>query len=129
MALQEARRNNTFDRLTGEALSIHQNVVNFANGDKSQWGWEKIYGTNGVFRYGVEYLNENRFLFSSFTSAPTPTMVTRMEALRALEIEVFSKIIMGSSPLSDFDKFVNDWNRLDGGTISREVNDWYASIK
>jgi putative aldouronate transport system substrate-binding protein len=129
MALQNARQNNTLELLTGEAQSIHQNIVNFAKGDKSQWGWDKIYGTEGVFRHGVEYLNENRFLFASYTAAPTPAMIARMESLRALEIEVFSKIIMGSSPLSDFDKFVNDWNRLGGEVMTREANAWYASIK
>lgn len=127
--LQEARKNNTLDRLTGEALSIHENLVNFANGDTTQWGWEKIYGVNGVFKYAVEYEDENRFLFEPFAGAPTPTMVTQRESLRAMEIEVFSKIIMGSSPLSDFDKFVNDWNRLGGSEITREVNEWYASTK
>jgi putative aldouronate transport system substrate-binding protein len=127
--LQDARKNNTLDKLTGEALSIHQNVTNYANGDTSQWGWEKIYGVNGVFQYGEEYEDENRFLFEAFAGAPTKTMVTQRESLRALEVEVFSKIIMGTSPLSDFDKFVTDWNRLGGADMTREANEWYASTK
>jgi putative aldouronate transport system substrate-binding protein len=62
-----------------------------------------------------------------FTGAPTRTMNSRLSNLNDLRDEVFTKIIMGTSPLSDFDVFVQDWKRQGGDDITREVNEWYKT--
>jgi putative aldouronate transport system substrate-binding protein len=127
--LQEARANHTLDQLTGEALSIQHNIEAFENGDTSQWGWPKIYGADGVFRYGIDYMNNDRFKLEAFAGAPTQTMAQKQSTLKSLETEIFVKLIMNAAPIDEFDKFVENWNKLGGADMTKEVNEWYASVK
>ncbi|MDG0791489.1 hypothetical protein OMP38_11890 [Cohnella ginsengisoli] len=55
-------------------------------------------------------------------------MVERQTTLDKMQNEVFVRIILGA-PIGEFDKFVQDWNKLGGEQITREVNDYYASVK
>jgi putative aldouronate transport system substrate-binding protein len=41
--------------------------------------------------------------------------------------EVYTKIVMGASPISAFDTFVTDWKRQGGDAITKEVNEWAKS--
>ena len=34
---------------------------------------------------------------------------------------------MGETPISDFDKFVAQWEQLGGSEIQAEVNEWYKN--
>ena len=49
--------------------------------------------------------------------------------LKTLEIEKFTKIILGHDTVDSFDKFVEDWKKLGGDKITTEVNEWYATTK
>jgi len=64
-----------------------------------------------------------------FMGAPTKTMITKGEALRTLEHETFISIIYGKAPVSDFDKFVEQWKKSGGDAMTAEVNEWYKSVK
>ncbi|MGF7031784.1 putative aldouronate transport system substrate-binding protein [Paenibacillus mucilaginosus] len=64
---------------------------------------------------------------NEFKGASTPTMSTKMEALRKMENEVFTKIIYGKEPLTAFDDFVAKWKSSGGDQITKEVNDWYQA--
>ncbi|WP_236013293.1 extracellular solute-binding protein [Paenibacillus glycanilyticus] len=127
--IEKARKDNSFDSLTGEALAIYRNIKAFEDGDVSQWGWPKIYGAEGVYRHGVNYMDNERFKYEAFAGPPTETMAERKSTLEALEKETFVKIIMGAVPLDDFDKFVDNWYKVGGTDITKEVNEWYASNK
>ena len=61
--------------------------------------------------------------------APTETMTSRMSTLEDLQDEVFIKIILGEESIDAFDKFVSDFYALGGEAITKDVNDWYASVK
>ncbi|HEX2945960.1 MAG TPA: extracellular solute-binding protein [Clostridia bacterium] len=128
-ALNEARRTDTLGNLTGEAATIERNIKAFDNGDKTQWGWMKIYGPEGVYQWGLQYFADGQFYKEKFTGAPTKTMVNKKPALDQMEKEEFIKIIMGEAPISEFDNFVSDWNKLGGKDITRDVNLWYESVK
>ncbi|MNL48621.1 hypothetical protein D3C87_1714920 [compost metagenome] len=56
-------------------------------------------------------------------------MVEKESTLKSLETEVFMKIIMGNVSLDEFDKFVTDWNTLGGADMTKEANEWYATVK
>lgn len=127
--LEKARKNNDFSKLERDPLSVNKSLEGYAKGDKLQWGWEKIYGKEGVFRNMLAYKNNDQLLKESFVGAPTATMAEKKTTLDKLEKEVFVKIIMGSAPISDFDKFVSDWNKLGGADMTKEVNEWYDSVK
>lgn len=59
----------------------------------------------------------------SLATAKTQTMQTRWTNLKKLEDETFLKIIFGNAPLSDFDKFVEQWKEQGGEQITKEVNE------
>ena len=64
-----------------------------------------------------------------YLGIPTPAMGSYSADLNKLEIEYFTKIIVGQSPLDDFDTFVAEWKKRGGDEITREVNEWYAANK
>jgi putative aldouronate transport system substrate-binding protein len=64
-----------------------------------------------------------------FTGAPTKSMKTKNEFLKKLEMDTFSKIIYGNAPITAFDEFVKAWKSSGGDDITKEVNDWYKSVK
>lgn len=48
-------------------------------------------------------------------------MKSKWAELQNLESETFLNIIVGDSPLSDFDVFVEKWKSLGGEEITKEV--------
>ncbi len=129
IAIDEARKNNDFSKLTGEPKVIQANIDAYEKGDDAMWGWERIYGKTGAFKSMVEYKNNDQLLKEKFTGAPTQTMAEKKTTLDKMEKEVFVKIIMGSVSIDEFDKFVSDWNKLGGEAMTKEVNEWYDSVK
>lgn len=127
--LQEARKNNDFSKLTGDSKSVEANLKGYAKGETVQWGWEKIYGVNGTFRNMEQYKANRQFLPEKFVGSPTKTMAEKKTTLDKMEKEEFVKIIMGAAPIDEFDRFVSDWHKLGGADMTKEVNDWYNSVK
>lgn len=127
--IEKARQSKDMASIKGEGKSIEENVEAYEKGDKSQWGWEKIYGVNGAMGVLEQYKKNNQLMYEKFSGAPTDTMVERKATLDKMEKEAFAKIIMGSVPVDEFDKFVSDWNKLGGDAITKEVNKWYDSVK
>lgn len=127
--IEKARQNKSLDSLKGEPKAIERNVEAYEKGDKTQWGWEKIYGVNGVMSVLEQYKKNDQLMYEKFSGAPTDTMVERKATLDKMEKEEFVKIIMGAVSVDDFDKFVSDWNKLGGESITKEVNKWYDSVK
>jgi putative aldouronate transport system substrate-binding protein len=58
---------------------------------------------------------------------PTETEIEKGADLAKIRDEAFINIIIGQQPLSDFDKFVEDWKKAGGDDWTREVNDWWQS--
>ncbi len=129
IAINDARKAGDFSKLTGEAKVIQGNIEAYEKGDDAMWGWEKIYGKTGAFLNMIGYRDNGQLLPEKFTGAPTPTMAEKKTTLDKMEKEVFVKIIMGSASIDEFDKFVSDWNKLGGETMTKEVNEWYDSVK
>ncbi len=129
IAIDDARKANDFSTLTGEPKVIQANIEAYEKGDDTMWGWMKIYGKDGAFRSMVDYKNNDQLLKEKFTGAPTKTMAEKKTTLDKMEKEVFIKIIMGSVSIDEFDKFVSDWNKLGGADMTKEVNEWYDSVK
>jgi putative aldouronate transport system substrate-binding protein len=129
LAIDEARKNKNMNKLQGEPRTIQANLDAYFKGDKTKWGWEKIYGIKGVLGILKQYKENNQLLTEQFVGAATETMVEKKAAMDMMEKEVFIKIIMGEVQLGEFDKFVSDWYKIGGGQISAEVNEWYDSVK
>jgi putative aldouronate transport system substrate-binding protein len=85
-----------------------------------------VFGPEGSYSIIDYYNNKNLGIYSEFQGAATPTMSQKMSSLKKMQDEAFTKIIMGQSPISAFDKFVEDWKKLGGDRITEEVNEWYS---
>ena len=128
-AIHAARDAGDVSVLAGEPKVIEGNLEAYAAGDTTQWGWEKIYGDNGVYNVLDGFIKNDQLMVEAFVGAPTPTMVERKATLDKMEKEVFVKIIMGAAPIEEFDKFVSDWMQLGGEDMLKEANEWYDMIK
>lgn len=129
--IEAARQSGDFSKLEGEARTIQDKLELYESGTEegfALWGWERIYSSEGSMGVTDQYDKNNQFLLEKFVGAPTPTMVERNSTLKQLQEEVFVKIILGD-PIDEFDKFVEDWKKLGGDDITREVNEWYATTK
>lgn len=129
--LDEVRKTGDPSKLTGEARAIQQKLDAFVSGSKkgfALWGWERIYGPEGAEGVVDQYDKNHQFLLDKFAGAPTATMMERQSILEKIQNEVFVKIILGA-PIDEFDRFVEDWNKLGGEQITKEVNDFYISMK
>lgn len=129
--LDEVRRTGDKSKLTGEAKAIQQKLDAYESGSKkgfALWGWERIYGPEGSERVVDQYNKGHQFLPDKFEGPPTATMVERQTTLENMQNEVFIKVILGAS-IEEFDRFVQDWNKLGGEQITKEVNDYFSALK
>lgn len=127
--IEKARKLGDMSILEGEPAVIQTNLEAYYNGDTTQWGWDKIYGENGVFHALNGYIENGQVTREEFVGAPTPTMVDKQSSLKTMELEMFVRIIMGDVSIDEFDKFVENWNALGGADMTAEVNEWYQSVK
>jgi putative aldouronate transport system substrate-binding protein len=67
--------------------------------------------------------------FNQYYASNTALMAEKQPSLKKMEAETYTKIIMGSASVDEFDKFVENWNKLGGEAITQELNDWYAKNK
>jgi putative aldouronate transport system substrate-binding protein len=115
-------------KLGAEEKDMYDKITKYLDGKGGslEWAYERIFGKAGSFVTIDKYVNDKLLMNNEFYAAPTPTMVEKGSTLQKMELEVFTKIIMGS-PLSDFDKFVSDYKKLGGDQITKEINDWYKA--
>ncbi|MDF2717150.1 MAG: peptide permease [Paenibacillus sp.] len=64
---------------------------------------------------------------AQFSGAPTPAMGNYNFKLLKIQDDAFTKIVMGLSPLEEFDRFVEVWRQEGGDVITKEINDWYTA--
>lgn len=115
---------------TKDQKTRYARAMKYVNGEDISMWWEMlISGPNGAVS-NVPYMKEhNLFHRNKFYGAPTPTMVEKRELLKRKRDELFIKIIMNQVPIDEFDKFVEDWKKLGGDDMTKEVNEWYATNK
>ena len=94
----------------------------FDQGIKEAWVEVATYGEGGAVSI-LNQIADNRGMLNQFYGAPTETMSEKMAALHTMEEEMITTIIMGGS-LDNFDAFVNEWHKLGGADITKEVNEW-----
>ena len=88
-----------------------------------------IFGPKGT-QEAVTYAMENDgYLVSAYTGAPTEGMNKYNANLKTLEEQMITNIIKGEKPISYFDEFVTQWKKNGGDQITQEVNKWYSQNK
>jgi putative aldouronate transport system substrate-binding protein len=68
-------------------------------------------------------------IYSDFLAMPTPAMGKHGASLSMLIEETFTKMVMGTVSIEEFDNFVEAWKEQGGDEITTEVNDWYKNIQ
>jgi putative aldouronate transport system substrate-binding protein len=114
--------------LNPEEVTAYDRIINWESGKgvSSDWARERIFGKDGAFAIINNYVINKTLNQSEFFIAPTESMVAKESTLKKMELEVFTKIILGD-PIDSFDKFVDNWKKLGGDQITDEVNKWYKS--
>lgn len=97
--------------------------------DKDPAGFGAYYQVSSEGAYGVlkKFVDENRVLVTEIHGADTPIYAQKQATLSKMELDSFTKIIMGATPVSEFDKFVENWNKLGGEEATKEVNETYGN--
>lgn len=114
---------------TKDHKSRYERAMKYVDGDTSMWWEYLISGPKGAFSHVPEIQKNKQYLQNKFYGAPTPAMVDRQEILIKKRDEVFFKIIMNQVSVDEFDKFVEEWKKLGGDEMTKEVNEWYAAQK
>jgi putative aldouronate transport system substrate-binding protein len=115
--------------LTAESQGTLEELKQYLQGteDAHIWAIGRVFGPeDSSFSVMDKYVNENLLLPNAYTEILTDAMVKRDTTLLKLELETFSKIINGDS-LDSFDKFVEDWKKLGGDEMTKEISDWKNS--
>lgn len=79
--------------------------------------------------YVVANQHRDELLPNLFNGEPTQTMKKSWEQLQTMEKQIYTNIIYGKEPVDAFDTFVEEWKAQGGDQITKEVNEWYQSVK
>ncbi|WP_082360596.1 extracellular solute-binding protein [Bacillus sp. FJAT-28004] len=115
--------------VTKDHKTRYERAMKYVDGDTSMWWEYLISGPGGAFSHVPTIQKNKQYLQNKFYGAPTPTMVDRQEILLKKRDEVYFKIIMNQVSVDEFDKFVEEWKKLGGDEITKEVNEFYAALK
>ncbi len=126
-AVQEALKSGDASKLNPTAKGYYDGIVSYRDGNLNGWMNEVLFGSEDNSAYGIlsHYKKNNEFMTNAYLGAPTPTMQKSGPALKDLQVEQFTKIIMGEEPLEAFDTFVENWKKQGGTQILNEVNEWF----
>jgi len=108
--------------LSFDGKDNYESINKFLAGDKTFWGSYKWAGENGALSIEDYYDQNGLIVNNGYLGAPTASMLKKQTTLDTIELETFTKIINNSAPLDEFDKFVDNWNKLGGAEITDEVN-------
>ena len=92
----------------------------YTAGWQNRWG----FGPEGLNQSADPILVERDKLFkvSAFNKVPGQAMIDLMPSLDAFRDEFITKIIYGEIPLADYDRYVDQWLRMGGQTVTDEIN-------
>ncbi|GGD51640.1 extracellular solute-binding protein [Paenibacillus nasutitermitis] len=117
---------SVLDQTTGQPY-IYGEIKKLQSGDNSGWGYGMVFGPGGSQSLLNAYNDSKGFQPTAFISGPTEAMTKKQATLSKMELETFTKIVMGSAPVDSFDEFVASWKKLGGDEITNEVAKWKAS--
>lgn len=108
-------------------------LMNLASGQEPVTRLEKevnaAYGPETPVAAVVLLEQEDISYKNMFTGPPTETMNAKLDYLKKIELNAFNEIIYGNRDISAFDDFVTQWKAEGGDQITKEVNEWYNSVK
>ncbi|MDU5144531.1 MAG: extracellular solute-binding protein [Paenibacillus dendritiformis] len=109
------------------SVEVFEAATKYLQGDQSMWG---MYTSRAAEDGGwgiTRQLRGKPYVVNEFYGTATPTMTEKSASLNKMTDEMFTKMIMGSAPISEFDKYAESWKKLGGQDIIDEVNEWHAN--
>ena len=116
-----------YENLTADSKGVATRIDQFNNGDISMWGWNEIYGLDGIFGVVEQLIKNDSYIQTAYYGAPTESMGSYNSTLDDLCVETFTDITVGKKDISYFDTFVEEYLAQGGQKIQDEVNEWYAN--
>lgn len=116
----EKNDESVLDPNTGEP-NVYKNVKAYLGGDMNGWGYNGVFGAEGSQSIYAQYEKENAYKISEFMGSSTPAMTEKGVTLDKLELDTYTKIIMGEASVDTFDDFVANWKKLGGDEVTKEV--------
>ncbi|MBE9912542.1 extracellular solute-binding protein [Paenibacillus donghaensis] len=115
---------------TADQKGRYERAMKFIDGSDINMWWEVlISGPKGAVSHNPKIQQNKEYLQNKFYGAPTETMTERQEILTKKRDEIYFKIIMNQVSVDEFDKFVEEWKKIGGDEITKEVNEWYKASK
>lgn len=128
IAMVEALASKDPSKLNTEDKDRYDQITAYLEkGDLTGWANERVFGNTSSFTVIENYVKNNLVNDNAFYGAPTEAMGEKSAALGKMQLESFTKIIMGAASPDTFDKYVTDWSKLGGSEITEQVNAWKAS--
>lgn len=127
--IQEPLATGDTSSLWGEPLGIYNYINDYRNdGDVNLYAWTLIYDETGSWSIITnDYYPNDKYTVDAYYGPTTTSMIEKKSTLDSMQLETYTNIIMGQTPIDEFDKFVSDWKALGGEDITQEVNDWYLT--
>ncbi|BBH23487.1 lipoprotein LipO [Paenibacillus baekrokdamisoli] len=116
-------------KLNPEDKGVYEKILKFQSGDLTNWGWNLIFNKGQSLSISDYYRTNNLYINDEFTTSPLESMVEKSPVLAKMQAETFTKIILGQSPVNEFDNFTKQWLGLGGKEILADVNQWYKTKK
>lgn len=108
-------------------------MVKLANGEPAETPYEKSlasYRTKENIDAMKVIMDQKDIRMKNYYTGPlTETMQSKNELLNKMVNETYTKIIYGQAAITEFDTMVKNWLNSGGEEITKEVNDWYNSVK
>lgn len=136
-------KNYTLYQKTSQALDTEK--TDGLNGEeKLIYGWMKEYvdGTD-LGRYGIYlsygpgsscsiidyYLQNDLYEYDKFFGNPPKSQLDNEAILNTMFTEYAMKIVTNEYPVEKYDEFVDQWYLQGGEAWTKDVNDWYATVR
>lgn len=88
--------------------------------------WSGELSSLSVINY---YVTSKNFVANEYYGVQTDNMLSFMPTLTTMRDETFTRIINNAESVDKFDEFVNNWRKLGGDQITKEVNEWAKTKK
>ena len=109
--------------------TVYPSIIDYLDNDNiNGYANYLIFGENGT-AWQIEKFRENvDFVINSYIGEQTASMKLYSDTLYEVEYTGLSAIIIGEEQLDYFDVYVDSWKTGGGDDITREVNEWYATV-
>jgi putative aldouronate transport system substrate-binding protein len=73
------------------------------------------------------YIKNNMVVYNEYLAEPTLFMIENEPTVKKLFDAMAVGVVSGRLDISEFDKFIAQWDTIYGNTATKEVNDWYKN--